>query len=279
MSAVFFSHPADVLKVRLQLTGEGDALKRSISMRDFASAGRRLAFEEGVRNGLYAGFSASLMRQATFSSLRHGLYGVLERHCRHAQGATSSGARLACAVSAGAFAAVVANPTDVVLIRMQADGHRPPFQQRNYHHLLDGLARIRREEGLATLWRGCGPTVVRASLITGAQIATYEEAKRLALSAGAPETIQTQLACAMASASVACVVTHPVDLVKTRVMNAQSDLGLGYRGALDCVLQTARVEGPRAFYKGLSATFLRLWPHTVVLWLMQERVTALLRVT
>ena len=37
-----------------------------------------------------------------------------------------------------------------------------------------GISTIVREEGLARLWRGVGPTVTRAMLVTGSQIPTYE---------------------------------------------------------------------------------------------------------
>jgi hypothetical protein len=43
------------------------------------------------------------------------------------------------------------------------------------------------------------------------------------------------------------------------------------------VRKTLATEGPLAFYKGLSATFIRLWPHTVLLWLGQEFMNARLR--
>ena len=43
------------------------------------------------------------------------------------------------------------------------------------------------------------------------------------------------------------------------------------------VTKTLAIEGPLAFYKGLSATFVRLWPHTVLLWLAQEAIGSRLR--
>merc|ERR1711879_131242 len=161
---------------------------------------------------------------------------------------------------------MIANPTDVVLARMQAEGGLPESRRRGYRHVLDGIARICREEGPLALWRGCGPTVVRAALVTASQITTYEEAKAALHRAAVPDGIRAHLICAMASATVACVVTSPVDLVKTRLMNAQPPWPC-YRGPVDVILSTMRTEGLLAFYKGLTATFLRLWPHTVILWL------------
>ena len=43
---------------------------------------------------------------------------------------------------------------------------------------------------------------------------------------------------------------------------------------LDCAAKTFRTEGIRGFYKGLGATFLRLAPHNIILWMVSERVIA-----
>lgn len=271
---VCVTHPMDVMKVRLQLTGEGDKTSRSLTRHDFMRAGRKLALEEG-RRGLYAGITASWLRQLVFSGLRHGLFGVFDRKWREERGGTSLGGRLTCAVSAGLIGAVVANPCDCVLIRMQSDGFWPPADRRNYRHVFDGLSRVAREEGVRVLWRGTGPTALRAALVTASQIGTYEEMKSRLLAAGYNDGFPLHISCAMSSATVACLVTSPVDVVKTRIMNMQRQ-GKTYSGPIDVMVQTAKTEGPRAFYKGLSATFLRLWPHTVLLFLWQERLAALL---
>eukprot|EP00928_Gymnodinium_smaydae_P071631 TRINITY_DN5516_c0_g1_i1.p1 TRINITY_DN5516_c0_g1~~TRINITY_DN5516_c0_g1_i1.p1 ORF type:complete len:311 (+),score=51.97 TRINITY_DN5516_c0_g1_i1:36-935(+) len=277
MFAVSFTHPADVLKVRLQLTGEGCIGSNRLSARDFVAVGRRLVLQEGIQHGLYSGISASWLRQSIFGTLRHGLYGVFEQRLQDTSGNISLMSRLQCATVSGALAAVVANPVDVVLIRMQSDGGWPQEQRRNYRHAVDGLQKILRFEGVRVLYRGCGPTTARAVLVTTSQVCTYEEAKARARKAGCSEGLGLHLGCAMLSATVACVVTHPVDVVKTRIMNMQRSLGASYAGPVDVIRKTLAIEGPLAFYKGLSATCLRLWPHTVLLWLAQERIGGFLR--
>ena len=43
--------------------------------------------------------------------------------------------------------ALVGNPADLTLVRMQADGRLPHNQRRNYRHAGDAVYRIAREEG------------------------------------------------------------------------------------------------------------------------------------
>lgn len=277
MLAVCFTHPADVLKVRLQLMGECNPAKRSLTAGDFVQAARKMIKTEGVRKGMYAGISASWTRQLVFGGLRHGGYGVLDRKWKEQFDGISLLGRLTCAITSGGFASVIANPCDVVLIRMQSDGHKEKSQQRMYNHVFDGFRRILNEEGVRTLWRGCSPTVLRAVLVTASQIGTYEEMKSTLLHAGCVDGLPVHVASAISSATVACIVTSPVDVVKTRIMNMQRTHGVQYSGPLDVMVQTFRTEGPLAFYKGLSATFLRLWPHTIILWMGQERISTFLR--
>jgi solute carrier family 25 oxoglutarate transporter 11 len=55
----------------------------------------------------------------------------------------------------GGFAgSTLVTPTDLALVRMQADSTLPKHQMRNYRNLLDALVRIVREEGILKLWTG-----------------------------------------------------------------------------------------------------------------------------
>ena len=66
----------------------------------------------------------------------------------------------------------------------------------------------------------------------------------------------------------ACVFGSPVDVLKTRIMNASPG---HYSGPLDCVYQTMK-EGPSAFYKGFGPNAFRLSAFHIVLFLTFEQV-------
>merc|ERR1711974_472467 len=84
--------------------------------------------------------------------------------------------------------------------------------------------------------------------------------------------------CHLASAAVAGVtatlVASPVDVVKTRYMNAERGR---YRGALHCANVTFKTEGAKAFYKGFNASCLRLVSWNICLWLSYEQLKSLSR--
>merc|ERR1711977_183489 len=87
------------------------------------------------------------------------------------------GQQVAVAMAIGGTSAFVANPCDVIMVRMQADGHWTGENKRGYKSLVDGLRQTVSEEGVPALWRGCTPTVARAMLVTASQFGSYHPAK------------------------------------------------------------------------------------------------------
>ncbi|VDM71344.1 unnamed protein product, partial [Strongylus vulgaris] len=143
------------------------------------------AFLHVVRNegflALYNGLSAGLLRQATYTTTRLGIYTWMLESFTKKDKPLSFPAKAALGMTAGACGAMVGTPADVALIRMTGDGHLPPEQRRNYKNVIEALYRIAREEGILTWFRGCGPTVLRAMVVNAAQLGTYSHAKQLIL--------------------------------------------------------------------------------------------------
>lgn len=280
MTAACFSHPCDLLKVRMQLLGEGEKSK-AVSRGGLIRIASSIVNKEGFK-GLYRGLSASLLRQSIFSSMRHGLFGIYSHKVR----SENTSVKIFGGMTCGAVSALIANPTDVVLIRMQADGHLAKENRRNYKNGFDGILKILREQSPAKLWVGCTPTVVRAMLVTASQCVTYFKVKPILLKNGFKDNTSTHLISALSSALVAVFVTNPVDIVKTRLMTMKQNqehissnrkASPVYNGALNCLRESVKSEGISCLFKGLAATTIRLGPHTVVLWLVQEQITNALK--
>lgn len=58
------------------------------------------------------------------------------------------------AAAAGGLGGVAGNPADILLVRMTSDSLRDPKEQYRYKNAVDGLVRLVREEGAASLGRG-----------------------------------------------------------------------------------------------------------------------------
>lgn len=117
---------------------------------------------------LWAGLSASILRQSIYSTARFGLYTAIAQRARALTGQErlSAGWTVACAGAAGGLAGLVGNPTEVVLVRMCADGAKPAAERFAYPNALVGLWRVGRDEGLATFARGVSANVTRSVLMS-----------------------------------------------------------------------------------------------------------------
>lgn len=104
---------------------------------------------------------------------------------------------------------------------MTADGKLPPAEKRGYKNVFDALVRIVREEGTATLWKGATPTVVRAMVVNGAQLASYSQSKEiLVANLNMKEGIPLHFVASMISGLITTIASMPVDIVKTRVQKS-----------------------------------------------------------
>ncbi|XP_030078482.1 solute carrier family 25 member 34 isoform X2 [Microcaecilia unicolor] len=75
------------------------------------------------------------------------------------------------------------------------------------------------------------------------------------------------LAGGMISSVAVAIAMTPFDVVSTRLYNQPvNEMGRGqlYRGFLDCFLKISRKEGVLALYKGITAAYIRLGPHTIL---------------
>ncbi len=217
MSGAAVSHPLDLIKVRMQIQGEGAPAGAQLGTQPRVGPvgmGASIYRESGVP-GLFRGLTASLFRQFFFSGVRFGVYDVLSNAAGAQSGNLPLYTKVALAAAAGGVGAVVANPGDVAMVRMQADGKLPPAERRNYRNIFDALRRVAAEEGVPRLWRGVVPTVNRAMIVTVGHIAAYDEAKHQLKSRNVlGEGVPLHFCASFIAAFVASLLSHPVDVVR-----------------------------------------------------------------
>lgn len=269
MIATVCIQPIDTVKVRMQLM---DSL---IMRKSPLGVAKDMVSDGGLAN-LYRGLSAGLMRQLVYGTMRLGLFTTFEKKLeKRAQqrGATVSfRERTVAGLGAGAIAAFCGNPTEVVLVRMQADGMRPAAQRENYRSAIDALRRITRVEGVLALWKGSGPTIIRAMSTNFGQLAFFSESK-FQLQKRTNMSPKTRTAAAAAIAGLAgAVISQPFDFVKTRLQNqvsasasagqGQGQAAVAYKGMFDCFVKVIRQEGVGRLYREIGPYFLRIAPHS-----------------
>lgn len=256
MLATCVIQPIDMVKVRIQL-GQGSA----------ASVTRNMLRDEGYR-AFYKGLSAGLLRQATYTTARLGSFKVLSNKAM----AANDGKPLPlyqkalCGLTAGAIGACIGSPADLALIRLQADATLPVVQRRNYKNAFHALYRIAADEGIVSLWKGAGPTVVRAMALNMGMLASYDQSVeffRDSLGLGEAATV---FGASAVSGFFASACSLPCDYVKTQIQKMQPDADgkYPYTGSFDCVVKTLKSGGPLKLYTGFPVYCVRIAPHAML---------------
>jgi solute carrier family 25 uncoupling protein 27 len=315
------TYPLDLVKVLLQLqnergqsllqgaaaaaappaaagTGTGAAPRPPPPLQSMTALLRGMA-----RNGaLFSGLSISILRQCLNAGVSVGLYPTL-RAALLAPGEDKERMplykRALAGAATGCIGQALAQPTDVVKVRVQADTRlRAAGLAPRYAGVGDAFARIVAQEGVRGLYTALGSSVWRAGIINSAGIASYDGTKQVVvgwLREGGSAALQQRLPRQRAAAAqehlpslcaaavcgvVSTVVSCPLDVVKTRIMNSRPGT---YTGPNDCLVQLIRAEGLASMWKGvlptyyvrcLSFFFLRSAPRAARHWGVHTRHTA-----
>ncbi|XP_068930163.1 brain mitochondrial carrier protein 1 isoform X2 [Petaurus breviceps papuanus] len=231
----------------------------------------RIYREEGIL-ALYSGIAPALLRQASYGTIKIGIYQSLKRLFVDRLEDETLLINMICGVVSGVISSTIANPTDVLKIRMQAQGSL--FQGGMIGSFID----IYQQEGTRGLWRGVVPTAQRAAIVVGVELPVYDITKKhLIMSGLLGDTIITHFVSSFSCGLAGALASNPVDVVRTRMMNQRAIVGNVelYKGTLDGLLKTWKSEGFFALYKGFWPNWLRLGPWNIIFFITYEQLKRL----
>lgn len=226
-------------------------------------AATSIYYEQGYGRGLMKGITASMLREASYSSIRMGLYDSV-KILMAPQGTGKHEfyfwQKLVAGASSGALGSFIATPTDLVKIRFQSYS---PRHKNPYKNTFDAFYQIiKHENGIYGLYKGATPTVVRAALLTSMQLSSYDHSKQIMIRSGYfQDNPLTHIIASIISGLITTTVVNPADVIKTRIMCDNTSANRLYKNPIDCVYKTMLREGPWAFMKGWLPNYLRLGPH------------------
>lgn len=262
--------PIDVAKTRMQVVSG-----RQVSI---ASCVRSLLSEPAGWRGLWTGLSPALLRQSTYGALRYGLYGPIKRILEENPVVPLSEGvllRVTAGSVAGCLSSVLANPCDLIKVRMQAGG---AFQYRGLFHAFSDIVR---SEGVLALWKGVGPTAGRATVLAAVELGSYDTIRRRLLDSGRlQEGLQLHLTSSLATGFLATLASSPFDVVKSRVMSQPVDpatgRGLLYRDMTHCFVRSIKEDGLPSLWRGFVPNYCRVGPRVVIVFVVMERLRMLM---
>eukprot|EP00405_Crypthecodinium_cohnii_P016059 CAMPEP_0206462676 /NCGR_PEP_ID=MMETSP0324_2-20121206/26123_1 /ASSEMBLY_ACC=CAM_ASM_000836 /TAXON_ID=2866 /ORGANISM="Crypthecodinium cohnii, Strain Seligo" /LENGTH=300 /DNA_ID=CAMNT_0053934883 /DNA_START=24 /DNA_END=926 /DNA_ORIENTATION=- len=253
--AGFVTNPCDVVKIRNQQYG-------GAQFGGFLGTFKNIYASEGI-GAFLKGAQASVLREATYSSVRMGFYEPIKMIVAQVGIPDGPIMKWVSSFLSGGIGAAMFNPIDLIKVRLQSS--LTPGGT-----LLSTFRDVYGKNGLRGLWAGTTPTVVRAALLTSAQLGTYDVIQNdiLVKIFGLDKSAHsTHLASSLTASVITVTASNPPDVVKTRVMNCRERRGPGAHMA-----DILRTDGPMGFMKGWTASYFRLGPHTVISLMLIEKV-------
>ncbi|CAF2974606.1 unnamed protein product [Rotaria socialis] len=165
-SQVTFTNPLEIVKIRLQVAGEIQSVRRP--------AASEVVRELGLR-GLYKGARACFLRDIPFSSIYFPAYAHTKRRFADEHGYNDPKSLFFSGLLAGIPAAGLCTPADVVKTRLQVQARKG---QTKYNGLTDAFKKIYIEEGWTAFWKGAGARMLRSSPQFAFTLLTYELLQR-----------------------------------------------------------------------------------------------------
>jgi len=245
--------PVDCLKTNMQVSN----LKIKQTFRGL--------YSDGGVSRFYRGLQPAILRHWIYTNLRVGMYRpILDKLSGgHAKEDTNVGLRFVAGATSGAIGQFIANPTDLLKVKMQTGG----YKDLKYGEAIRGIYNT---EGFRGFYRGAVPNVQRAVLVNAGELAAYDTAKRFLINRmGFIDNSWCFLTASIMSGFCSTVLSCPADVVKSKLM---SEGGHIYRGVLDCYVKTIRQDGFRGIYRGFFPTWMRLGPWHLIFWFTSENL-------
>ena len=213
MTAGTVTHPIDLVKTRMQIFGEVGGQGTRHYGGNLINTIKTVVHNEGLRS-LYKGWSGTLAREGSYSTIRLGLYEPFKKMFGATDRAhTPLYIMLISGAMSGMWAAGLANPTDLLKIRMQAWEKHP-------HSIFWHAKQVYSHNGLLGFYRGVEATMTRAIVVNATQLPAYDFLKHKFINYGILNDDHIcHLAWSIASGIILTLVSGPFDLARTRMMN------------------------------------------------------------
>eukprot|EP01096_Ripella_sp_DP13-Kostka_P002833 TRINITY_DN13996_c0_g1_i1.p1 TRINITY_DN13996_c0_g1~~TRINITY_DN13996_c0_g1_i1.p1 ORF type:complete len:367 (+),score=82.58 TRINITY_DN13996_c0_g1_i1:139-1101(+) len=177
--------------------------------------------------------------------------------------------RVLSASIGGTVTSFVVTPLDVVKARLQAQGtHLTRPNIPHFNNTLDAFAKIAKAEGIGSLWRGIGASLIVTVPGTALYFTVYENIKdSLEGSSFSPES--KAMIAGVSSRCTTVIVTNPIELIRTFMQSNSKDVVTSQNIGLQ-VKKMVSEGGIRKLWGGLMPTLWRDVPFSAIYWATLE---------
>jgi len=243
----FVTYPTEFVKTRSQFGGKKEGPIAIV---------RETLRTKGV-SGLYSGCMALVVGNSMKAGVRFLTYDYLKGKLADSNGKVSAPRSLLAGLGAGMFEAVFAvTPSETIKTKLIDDAKRPNPQ---YRGLIHGTSCIIKQEGIAGIYRGLFPVMMRQGANSAVRFTTYATLKQLVQGTtrpGQPLPSAMTFGIGAIAGLVTVYTTMPLDVVKTRMQAL--DARTQYRNSFHCAYRVFTEEGISRFWTGTTPRLTRL---------------------
>ena len=175
--------------------------------------------------------------------------------------------RLLSGSAGGCISMILTYPLETIRSRLSLQ-----TRKSHYRGMIDAYRRIPIED----LYKGLRMSILGFAPFTAISFSTYFSYRDYLESATTWNQDIIKVIAGGLSGVTAISVTYPTDLIRRRLQLQNFDSSVPrYTGIVDCVRKILATEGGRGLYRGLLATYMKLFPTIGIQFLVMERLKAI----
>ena len=215
-----------------------------------------IASNEGV-GAFWKGIVFAYGRELSYTSIKLGAYAPV----RDALGAEKDAPvflKFLAGAITGGIGSLVGNPFDVLKTLAQTNKEKavplPILMGRMYH-----------DQGIGGFYRGVQVNIARACVLNATKMGCYDTSKGyvVKVSGWKRKDPRTAFSSAFVAGFFMTCTVAPWDMLRTKLMNQPTDRQI-YRGFIDCLVKTVRVDGILSLLRGFVPIWARFAPQATL---------------
>lgn len=243
--AVNFTHPIELVKTRMQVSG--GSLGSTVS---------GVMEKQGI-TAFWKGLPFGYGRELSYTSIKLGAYAPV-RDMMGAGGPDASiGLKFLAGAITGGLGSVVGNPFDVMKTLAQTNTSNQPLGSL--------VSDMYKDQGIKGFYRGVEVNIMRACVLNATKMGCYDITKGYVCEATGwkRKDPKSTFASSLVAGLFMTITVAPWDMLRTKLMNQPTDAKL-YDGFADCAAKTVKEGGVLSLWRGFVPIWARFAPQATL---------------
>lgn len=243
--AVNFTHPIELVKTRMQVSGAGIGTTVSEVM----SSGGITSFWKGIPFG-YG-------RELSYTSVKLGAYAPVRDMIGAGNADSPFYLKFLAGAITGGLGSILGNPFDVMKTLAQTN--------KGSESLGTLVGNMYHSQGVKGFYRGLEVNIMRACILNATKMGCYDMSKGYVvdMTGWSRKDPRTVFSSSFVAGLFMTITVAPSDMIRTKLMNQPTDAKL-YSGFMDCASKTIKEGGVLSLWRGFIPIWARFAPQATL---------------